>query len=92
MGMLRRRHSPVGAHTGRKAPAPALLNESAKPRPAPQFIEWVMGLPPGWVTAPEHELTDNQQITALGNGVLPLQAVQSIPTSWTCRRQPALAW
>lgn len=34
-----------------------------------------MGLPAGWVTNPAHELTQNQQITALGNGVLPLQGL-----------------
>ncbi|MCX2163273.1 hypothetical protein [Corynebacterium auriscanis] len=34
-----------------------------------------MGLPAGWVTNPAHGLTANQQNTALGNGVLPLQAV-----------------
>lgn len=33
-----------------------------------------MGLEPGWVTDPVHGLTPNQQLTALGNGVLPLQA------------------
>lgn len=33
-----------------------------------------MGLPAGWVTDPAHGLTANQQNTALGNGVLPLQA------------------
>ncbi|MFT3862364.1 DNA cytosine methyltransferase [Micropruina sp.] len=60
--------------TGRPAPAPALLSESVGPRPSPEFVEWVMGLPPGWVTAPGHSLTANQQITTLGNGVLPLQA------------------
>ena len=32
-----------------------------------------LGLPTGWVTDAD-ELTHNQQITALGNGVLPLQA------------------
>ncbi len=37
-----------------------------------------MGLPTGWVTDPTHELTPNQQITALGNGVLPLQALLAI--------------
>lgn len=37
-----------------------------------------MGLPAGWVTDPAHGLTANQQITALGNGVLPLQAVGAI--------------
>ncbi|MDN6559506.1 hypothetical protein [Bifidobacterium crudilactis] len=38
-----------------------------------------MGLPEGWVTDPQHsQLTNSQQITALGNGVLPLQAVRAI--------------
>ncbi len=58
---------------GRPAPAPALLNDSDGPRPAPAFVEWLMGLPTGWVTNSD-ELTQNQQITALGNGVQPLQA------------------
>lgn len=61
--------------TGREAPAPALLSDDTGPRPAPEFVEWLMGLPRGWVTGPSHGLTPNQQITALGNGVLPLQAV-----------------
>ncbi len=59
--------------TGRPAPAPALLNDADGPRPAPAFVEWLMGLPTGWVTD-SGNLTINQQITALGNGVLPLQA------------------
>jgi hypothetical protein len=37
-----------------------------------------MGLECGWVTDPIHELTRNQQITALGNGVLPLQAISAL--------------
>ncbi|WP_462418635.1 hypothetical protein [Kytococcus sp. Marseille-QA3725] len=37
-----------------------------------------MGLPSGWVTGPTHDLTANQQNTALGNGVLPLQALLAI--------------
>lgn len=36
-----------------------------------------MGLPARWVTDPAHQLTQNQQITVLGNGVLPLQAIQA---------------
>ena len=36
-----------------------------------------MGLPAGWVTDAD-ELTQNQQITAHGNGVLPLQAVSAL--------------
>lgn len=37
-----------------------------------------MGLPTGWVTDPAHGLTLNQQNTALGNGVLPLQAIVAL--------------
>jgi len=39
----------------------------------PEFIEWLMGLPPGWVTGVPG-LTRNQQIKALGNGVVPQAA------------------
>jgi DNA (cytosine-5)-methyltransferase 1 len=63
--------------TGRAAPAPALI-EDRSPRPAPEFVEWVMGLPTGWINDPGHGMTQNQQITALGNGVLPLQAVTAL--------------
>lgn len=64
--------------TERVAPAPAILNEEKGPRPAPEFVEWLMGLPAGWVTDPEHGMTAAQQNTALGNGVLPLQAVVAL--------------
>ena len=37
-----------------------------------------MGLPAAWVTDSGHGLTQNQQITALGNGVLPLHATRAI--------------
>lgn len=66
--------------TGRPAPAPALLNETTGPRPSPEFVEWLMGLPDGWVTGESHGLTANQQISALGNGVLPAQAVAALAT------------
>lgn len=79
--------------TGRAAPAPALLNEDAGPRPSPHFVEWLMGLPVGWITDFARALTDNQQLTALGNGVLPLQAMSAIQLmrsgeSVTARRGP----
>lgn len=66
--------------TGQPAPAPALLNEAKGPRPAPEFVEWLMGLEPGRITDPIHGLTGNQQLTALGNGVLPLHAATAIQT------------
>jgi len=72
--------------TGREAPAPALLNDQTGPRPTPAFIEWQMGLEPGWVTDPAHGLTQNQMSTALGNGVLPLQAMLALTEMETTAR------
>jgi DNA (cytosine-5)-methyltransferase 1 len=43
-------------------------------------VEWLMGLPGGWVIDPAHELAQNQQITTLSNGVLPLQAISAMRT------------
>lgn len=53
--------------TGRSAPAPALLTGDTEPRPAPEFVEWLMGLEEGWVTDVGRELSPNQQLTALGS-------------------------
>jgi len=63
---------------GQPAPAPALLTEGGGPRPSPAFVEWLMGLPPGWVTDPDRGQTENHQTMALGNGVLPLQAIVAL--------------
>lgn len=41
-------------------------------------MEWLIGLPVGWITDPMGDLTANQQNTALGNGVLPLQALLAL--------------
>lgn len=59
---------------------PSLLHESGRPRPAPYFLEWLMGLESGWVTNPDFGLSANQQVNALGNGVLPLQAITALRT------------
>ncbi|WP_225222839.1 DNA cytosine methyltransferase [Rhodococcus ruber] len=67
--------------TGRSAPSPALLSDKTGPRPAPPFVEWLMGLPAGWVTDACHGLTANQQLASLGNGVLPRQAVAALGTA-----------
>ncbi|MGV0412376.1 hypothetical protein [Corynebacterium marquesiae] len=44
----------------------------------PEFIEWMMGLPAGWVTNPDIGLTRSQQLKALGNGVVPAQAAYAL--------------
>lgn len=63
---------------GRVAPSPAILSDETGPRPAPEFVEWLMGLQSGWVTNVGLGLTLNQQLNALGNGVVPAQAVYAL--------------
>lgn len=62
---------------GRPAPAPTVLTKGGKPKLSPQFAEWVMGLSAGWVVDVPG-LTRNQQLHALGNGVVPQQAAFAI--------------
>lgn len=57
---------------------------AARPRPtddrgrlSPPFVEWLMGLEPGWVTAVPG-LNRTAQLKALGNGVLPAQAAAAL--------------
>lgn len=64
--------------TGRQAPSPALVSDDGQYRPAPRFVEWLMGLPDGWVTDTDLGLTPPEQLTALGNGVVPAQAVHAL--------------
>ncbi|WP_435601480.1 DNA cytosine methyltransferase [Streptomyces sp. C10-9-1] len=52
-------------------PAPGATD--ARHRLSPAFVEWLMGLPTGHVTAVPG-LTRTQQLKALGNGVVPQQA------------------
>ncbi len=39
-----------------------------------------MGLPDGWVSDPDVGLTPTEQLTALGNGVVPAQAIHALST------------
>jgi len=60
---------------GREAPAPTNPDgKNGSHRLAAEFVEWMMGLPEGWVTDPELGLKRNDQLKALGNGVVPQQA------------------
>ncbi len=60
---------------GREAPAPTNPDgKNGSHRLASEFVEWMMGLPEGWVTDPELGLKRNDQLKALGNGVVPQQA------------------
>jgi len=61
---------------------PVGMRGSLRPRPqlAPRFVEWMMGLPDGWVTgvpdlAPRANGHRNAALGMLGDGVVPQQAV-----------------
>lgn len=54
--------------TGRRCPDPIDTDDRLEPR----FVEWMMGLPEGWVS--NHDLTWTAQLKMLGNGVVPQQA------------------
>lgn len=59
--------------TGRKAPA-ATVNDGrdGNARYSTKFAEWLMGLPPGFVT--DAGITRREAFTCIGNGVVPQQA------------------
>jgi DNA (cytosine-5)-methyltransferase 1 len=56
---------------GRTAPIP-VVESRGKERLNPVFVEFMMGLPEGWVTG--HDLTPTKELKMLGNGVVPQQA------------------
>ena len=61
----------------RPAPPPTEPGRTGQPRLSPAFVEWMMGLPAGWVTDVPG-LTRNDQLKALGNGVVPQQATAAL--------------
>ncbi len=63
--------------SGRPAPCPVEQGPSGQNRLNPLFTEWMMGLPPGWVTGVPG-LSRAQQLRILGNGVVPQQAVLAL--------------
>jgi len=62
---------------GRPAPAPTAPNRTGDQRLNPQFVEWMMGLPAGWVTDVPG-ISRNGQLHLLGNGVVPQQAAHAL--------------
>lgn len=69
-----RRHERV---FGRLVPAPVAPNAAGEPRLAPEFNEWMMGLPRGWVTDVPG-LSRNAMLKILGNGVVPQQGALAL--------------
>lgn len=58
----------------RPAPCPVEPGRGGKPRVRPEFSEWMMGIPEGWVTSPRLGIPRIDQLKLLGNGVVPPQA------------------
>lgn len=62
----------------RKAPVPTEpTGRNGNPRLSPRFVEWMMGLPEGWVTDVP-DLKRRGQLHSLGNGVVPQQAEMAL--------------
>ena len=66
--------------TGRPVPEPTEQGRTAL-RLSARFVEWMMGLPDGWVT--DVDISRTAQLRALGNGVVPQQAATAIRTMLT---------
>ncbi len=61
---------------GRPAPPPTEPGTNGRPRLNPRFVEWMMGLPDGWVTGVG--IPRSAQLKALGNGVVWQQAALAL--------------
>lgn len=63
--------------TGHPAPPPTEpTGRNGAQRLSARFAEWMMGLPPGWVT--DIPISRTEQLRAIGNGVVPQQAVAAL--------------
>ena len=62
---------------GRPAPEPTTTGNTGRAVLNPQFVEWMMGLPAGWVTDVPG-ISRTGQLHLLGNGVVPQQAQQAL--------------
>jgi DNA (cytosine-5)-methyltransferase 1 len=74
-------------HLTRPAPAPTMQSKKDTPQLSPAFSEWMMGLPAGWVTDVP-DITRNEALRALGNGVVPQQAEHAL--RWLLGGAPVL--
>lgn len=61
---------------GRPAPAPTEEGPKGGRRLSSLLVEWMMGLPEGWVTG--HGLPRTAELKMLGNGVVPQQAIAAL--------------
>lgn len=75
---------------GRPAPAPTEPNAKGGHRLSPAFVEWLMGLPAGWV-CDVPGITRNQALKALGNGIVPQQCAAAFRAYLTDTAREAIA-
>jgi hypothetical protein len=61
---------------GQQAPDPTQTGRHGKPVLAPPFVQWLMGLDPGWVT--DLDLPRTAALRVLGNGVVSQQAAAAL--------------
>lgn len=82
-------HHPHRRHLGIYEPAVQRWERLTRPAPEPAdeqgrlrapFVEWMMGLPEGWVTDVVSVRRD--AIKILGNGVVPQQAAYALAGLW----------
>jgi DNA (cytosine-5)-methyltransferase 1 len=62
---------------GRPAPEPTVPAPKGGRRLSARFVEWMLGLPDGWVTGVPG-LSYSQQLKILGNGCVPAQVALAI--------------
>ena len=74
----------------RAAPAPTQTGQRGGQQLSPLFVEWLMGLPAGHVTAVPG-LSRNEQLKLLGNGVVPQQAAAALRCLLAVDRQVVAA-
>jgi DNA (cytosine-5)-methyltransferase 1 len=70
---------------GRPAPEATEPGAKGQPRLSPRFVEWMMGLPDGWVT--DH-VSRNQALHALGDGVVWQQGAYALRRLLTAAATP----
>jgi DNA (cytosine-5)-methyltransferase 1 len=59
---------------GRRAPEPIVANTRGNPALSPEFVEWMMGFPTGWVA----DAGRRNALRMLGNAVVPQQAATAL--------------
>ena len=75
---------------GRPAPAPTEPNAKGGHRLSPRFVEFLMGVPEGWV-CDVPGITRNQALKALGNGIVPQQCAAAFRAYLTDTAREAIA-